>query len=162
MGNLVEGRVAVVTGAGRGIGREHAIMLASHGAKVVVNDLGGATDGSETDESPAQQVVNEIKEMGGEAVVNGGNVADFADAKAMIDQAVETFGGLDILINNAGILRDRMIFSMSESDWDGVIGVHLKGTYAPTHHAANYWRERAKSGEDNDARVINTSSPGWN
>ena len=159
MGNLVEGRVAVVTGAGRGIGREHAIMLASHGAKVVVNDLGGATDGSGTDESPAQQVVNEIKEMGGEAVVNGGNVADFAEAKAMIDQAVETFGGLDILINNAGILRDRMIFSMSESDWDGVIGVHLKGTYAPTHHAANYWRERAKSGEDNDARVINTSSP---
>ena len=159
MGNLVEGRVAVVTGAGRGIGREHAIMLASHGAKVVVNDLGGATDGSVTEENPDQQVVTEIKEMGGEAVVNGGNVADFAEAKAMIDQAVETFGGLDILINNAGILRDRMIFSMSESDWDGVIGVHLKGTYAPTHHAANYWRERAKSGEDNDARVINTSSP---
>jgi len=159
MGNLVEGRVAVPTGAGRGIGREHALMLASHGAKVVVNDLGGATDGSGTDASPAEQVVEEIKAMGGEAVVNGANVSDFAEAKAMIDQAVDTFGGLDILINNAGILRDRMIFSMSESDWDGVIGVHLKGTYAPTHHAANYWRERAKSGEDNDARVINTSSP---
>ena len=159
MGNLVEGRVAVVTGAGRGIGREHALMLASHGAKVVVNDLGGATDGSGTDASPAEQVVEEIKAMGGEAVVNGANVSDFAEAKAMIDQAVDTFGGLDILINNAGILRDRMIFSMSESDWDGVIGVHLKGTYAPTHHAANYWRELAKSGEDNDARVINTSSP---
>ena len=159
MGSLVEGRVAVVTGAGRGIGREHALMLAEHGAKVVVNDLGGATDGSGTDASPAEQVVEEITAMGGEAVVNGGNVADFADAKAMIDQAIDTFGGLDILINNAGILRDRMIFSMSESDWDGVINVHLKGTYAPTHHAANYWRERAKAGEDNDARVINTSSP---
>ena len=159
MGNLVEGRVAVVTGAGRGIGREHALMLASHGAKVVVNDLGGATDGTGTDQSPAEEVVEEIKGMGGEAVVNGGNVADFDEAKAMIQQAVETFGGLDILINNAGILRDRMVFSMSESDWDGVINVHLKGTFAPTHHAANYWRERAKAGEENDARVINTSSP---
>ncbi len=159
MGNLVEGRVAVVTGAGRGIGREHALMLAEHGAKVVVNDLGGATDGTGTDQSPAEEVVEEIKGMGGEAVVNGGNVADFDEAKAMIQQAVETFGGLDILINNAGILRDRMVFSMSESDWDGVINVHLKGTFAPTHHAANYWRERAKAGEENDARVINTSSP---
>jgi NAD(P)-dependent dehydrogenase (short-subunit alcohol dehydrogenase family) len=159
MGNLVEGRVAVVTGAGRGIGREHALMLAEHGAKVVVNDLGGATDGTGTDQSPAEEVVEEIKGMGGEAVVNGANVADFDEAKAMIQQAVETFGGLDILINNAGILRDRMVFSMSESDWDGVINVHLKGTFAPTHHAANYWRERAKAGEENDARVINTSSP---
>ena len=159
MGNLVEGRVAVVTGAGRGIGREHALMLAEHGAKVVVNDLGGATDGTGTDMSPAEEVVEEIKGMGGEAVVNGANVADFDDAKAMIQQAVDTFGGLDILINNAGILRDRMVFSMSESDWDGVINVHLKGTFAPTHHAANYWRERAKAGEENDARVINTSSP---
>jgi len=159
MGSLVEGRVAVVTGAGRGIGREHALMLAAEGAKVVVNDLGGSTDGSGTDASPAEQVVEEIKAMGGEAVVNGGNVADFAEAKAMIDQAIETFGTIDILINNAGILRDRMVFSMSESDWDGVINVHLKGTYAPSHHAANYWRERAKAGEDNDARIINTSSP---
>lgn len=159
MGNLVEGRVAVVTGAGRGIGREHALMLASHGAKVVVNDLGGATDGTGTDLSPAEEVVEEIKGMGGEAIVNGANVADFDEAKAMIQQAVETFGGLDILINNAGILRDRMVFSMSESDWDGVINVHLKGTFAPTHHAAVYWRERAKAGETNDARVINTSSP---
>ena len=159
MGNLVEGRVAVVTGAGRGIGREHALMLAEHGAKVVVNDLGGATDGTGTDMSPAEEVVEEIKGMGGEAIVNGANVADFDEAKAMIQQAVETFGGLDILINNAGILRDRMVFSMSESDWDGVINVHLKGTFAPTHHAANYWRERAKAGEENDARVINTSSP---
>ncbi len=159
MGNLVEGRVAIVTGAGRGIGREHAIMLAANGAKVVVNDLGGATDGSGVDMSPAEQVVAEIVAMGGEAVVNGSNVADFDEAKAMIDQAVESFGGLDILINNAGILRDRMVFSMSESDWDAVINVHLKGTYAPTHHAATYWRERAKAGEENDARIINTSSP---
>ncbi len=159
MGNLVEGRVAIVTGAGRGIGREHALMLASNGAKVVVNDLGGDTSGTGTDASPAEGVVAEIKEMGGEAVVNGGNVADFADAKAMVDQAVDTFGGLDILINNAGILRDRMLFSLSEDDWDSVINVHLKGTFAPTHHAANYWRERAKAGETNDARIINTSSP---
>ena len=159
MGNLVEGRVAIVTGAGRGIGREHALLLASHGAKVVVNDLGGATDGSGTDGSPAEQVVAEINDMGGEAVVNGSNVADFDQAKAMIEQAVETFGGLDILINNAGILRDRMVFSMSESDWDAVINVHLKGTFGPTHHAATYWRERSKAGEANDARVINTSSP---
>ena len=159
MGSLVEGRVAVVTGAGRGIGREHALMLASQGAKVVVNDLGGATDGSGTDASPAEEVVAEIKAMGGEAIVNGANVADFGEAKAMIDQAIESFGGLDILINNAGILRDRMVFSMSESDWDGVINVHLKGTFAPSHHAANYWRERAKAGEENDARIINTSSP---
>ena len=159
MGSLVKGRVAVVTGAGRGIGREHALMLASHGAKVVVNDLGGATDGSGADASPAEQVVAEIIQMGGEAVVNGGNVADFGDAKAMIDQAIDTFGGLDILINNAGIFRDRMVFSMSESDWDAVINVHLKGTFAPTHHAANYWRERSKAGLENDARVINTSSP---
>ncbi len=159
MGNLVEGRVAVVTGAGRGIGREHALMLAAHGAKVVVNDLGGDTDGSGVDASPAQQVVDEIKGMGGEAVVNGGNVADWDDAKAMIDQAIESFGGLDIVINNAGILRDRMMFSMTESDWDAVINVHLKGTFAPSHHAAVYWRERAKAGEENDARIINTSSP---
>jgi len=159
MGNLVDGRVAVVTGAGRGIGREHALMLASHGAKVVVNDIGGATDGTGADASPAEEVVAEIKGMGGEAVVNGSNVADFEESKAMIQQAVDTFGGLDILINNAGILRDRMVFSMTESDWDGVINVHLKGTFAPTHHAANYWRERAKAGEENDARVINTSSP---
>jgi len=159
MGNLVEGRVAVVTGAGRGIGREHALMLAANGAKVVVNDLGGATDGTGTDLSPAEEVVAEIEGMGGEAVVNGANVADFDEAKEMIQQAVDTFGGLDILINNAGILRDRMIFSMSESDWDGVINVHLKGTFAPTHHAASYWRERSKAGDNNDARVINTSSP---
>ena len=159
MAKLNEGRVAIVTGAGRGIGREHALMLAQHGAKVVVNDLGGNPDGTGVDLTPAQQVVEEIKAMGGEAVVNGDNVADFAGAKRLVDQAVETFGTLDILINNAGILRDRMIFSMPEADWDAVINVHLKGTFAPTHHASVYWREQTKAGKQFDARVINTSSP---
>ena len=130
MGNLCEGRVAIVTGAGRGIGREHALLLAENGAKVIVNDLGGDTDGSGDDISPAQSVVEEIIAMGGEAVVNGANVADFDAAGEMIQQAIDTFGSCDILVNNAGILRDRMIFSMSEGDWDAVINVHLKGTFA--------------------------------
>ncbi|MDH3704793.1 MAG: SDR family oxidoreductase [Acidimicrobiia bacterium] len=159
MAKLNEGRVAIVTGAGRGIGREHALMLASQGAKVVVNDLGGDTTGEGTDATPAQEVVAEIEAMGGDAIVNGGNVADFDAAGQMVQQAIDTFGGLDIVINNAGILRDRMMFSMSESDWDAVINVHLKGTFAPSHHAAVYWRERSKAGEDNDARIVNTSSP---
>jgi len=159
MGNLVEGRVAIVTGAGRGIGREHALMLASHGAKVVVNDLGGDASGAGVDTTPAQDVVAEIEGTGGEAVVNGSNVADFAAAAEMVQQAVDTFGKLDILVNNAGILRDRMIFSLTEDDWDAVINVHLKGTFAPTHHAAKYWREQAKAGAELDVRVINTSSP---
>lgn len=159
MEKINEGRVAVVTGAGRGIGREHALLLAQTGAKVVVNDLGGAADGAGTDATPAQEVVAEIEAMGGEAVVNGGNVAVMDDAAAMIQQAIDTFGGIDILINNAGILRDRMVFSMTESDWDAVINVHLKGTFAPTNAAAQYWRERAKAGEDNVAAVINTTSP---
>ncbi len=159
MSKLNEGRVAIITGAGRGIGREHALMLASQGAKIVVNDLGGDATGEGADSTPAQDVVAEIEAMGGEAVVNGSNVADFAAAKEMVDQAVDTFGRLDILINNAGILRDRMIFSMSEADWDAVINVHLKGTFGPTHHAAVYWRERSKAGEENVARVINTASP---
>jgi len=159
MSKLVEGRVAIVTGAGRGIGREHALSLASHGAKVLVNDLGGDVNGQGGDTSPAQTVVDEITKLGGEAVVNGANVADFSEAKAMIDQAVATFGGLDILINNAGILRDRMMFKMEESDWDAVMNVHLKGTFAPTHHAAQYWRDQSKAGNQPDARVINTPSP---
>ena len=142
MGNIVEGRVAIVTGAGRGIGREHALMLASNGAKVGVNDLGGDAAGGGADTTPAQSVVDEILAMGGEAVVNGGNVADFDSAGEMVQQAVDNFGSCDILINNAGILRDRMVFSMSEGDWDAVINVHLKGTFAPTHLAAVYWREK--------------------
>ena len=159
MAKLCEGRVAVVTGAGRGIGREHALMLAQHGAKVVVNDLGGEPDGTGADLTPAQQVAAEIAGMGGDAIVNGDDVSDFNGAKRMIDQAVDAFGTIDILINNAGILRDRMVFSMPEADWDAVIKVHLKGTFAPTHHASVYWREQAKAGKDVDARIINTTSP---
>jgi len=158
MTGMCEGRVAIVTGAGRGIGREYALMLAEHGAKVVVNDLGADRDGTGADASPAQQVVEEITAMGGEAAVNGADVSDFAAAKEMIDQAVETFGGLDVVVNNAGILRDRMLTNMTEDEWDLVIKVHLKGTFAPARHAAAYWRERSKAGEPNDARIINTTS----
>lgn len=159
MAKLCEGKVAVVTGAGRGIGKEHALMLAHHGASVIVNDLGGDEHGAGSDITPAQEVVEEIRAAGGRAEVNGADVGDFEQAKAMIRQAIDTYGNIDILINNAGILRDRMIFSLSEDDFDAVIKVHLKGTFAPLHHAAVYWRERAKAGETNDARVINTASP---
>ncbi len=134
-------------------------MLAEHGAKVIVNDLGGARDGTETDEkSPAEEVVAEIEAMGGEAAANGDDVSDWEGAQRMINQAVETFGGLDVLVNNAGILRDRMLTNMTEGEWDAVIKVHLKGTFAPSRWAAAYWRERAKAGETNDARIINTTS----
>jgi NAD(P)-dependent dehydrogenase (short-subunit alcohol dehydrogenase family) len=158
MSGMCEGRVAIVTGAGRGIGREYALMLAEQGAKVVVNDLGGDRDGTGADISPAQQVVDEIKTMGGDAAVNGADVSDFTAAKGMIDQAIDTFGGLDVVVNNAGILRDRMLTNMTEDEWDLVIKVHLKGTFAPARHAAAYWRERSKAGEPNDARIINTTS----
>ncbi len=159
MSGLVEGRVAVITGAGRGIGREHALSLASKGAKIVVNDLGGDVNGEGGELSPAQSVVDEIEKLGGEAVVNGANVANYDEAGDMIQQAIDTFGGLDILINNAGILRDRMVFKMEESDWDAVIAVHLKGTFNPISHASKYWREQSKAGNQPDARIINTSSP---
>jgi NAD(P)-dependent dehydrogenase (short-subunit alcohol dehydrogenase family) len=159
MAKLNEGRVAIVTGAGRGIGREHALLLAHHGAKVVVNDLGGAMDGEGSDITPAQSVVDEITAMGGEAIVNGDDVSDWDGAQRMVQQAIDTFGGLDILVNNAGILRDRMLTNMTEAEWDAVIKVHLKGTFAPARHAAAYWRDRSKAGEGNDARIINTSSP---
>ncbi|MBL9012268.1 MAG: SDR family NAD(P)-dependent oxidoreductase [Alphaproteobacteria bacterium] len=159
MAGLCEGRVAIVTGGGRGIGREYCLMLAAEGAKVVVNDLGAARDGVGADASPAQQVVDEIRAAGGEAVANGADVSDWAGAKGMIDQAISAFGRLDVLINNAGILRDRMLVNMTEAEWDAVIKVHLKGTFAPTHHAANYWRDLTKAtGEPANARVINTSS----
>ncbi len=159
MDRLCEGRVAIVTGAGRGIGREYALMLAEHGAKVIVNDLGGSRDGTGgNDVSPAQEVVDEIVAAGGEAAANGDDVSDWEGAQRMINQAVETFGGLDVLINNAGILRDRMLTNMTEGEWDAVIKVHLKGTFAPARWAAAYWRERAKAGETNDARIINTTS----
>ena len=159
MARLCEGRVAIVTGAARGVGREHALGLARHGARVVVNDLGGAVDGTGTDKSPAQQVVEEIKAMGGAAVVNGDDVSSWNGAKNMIDQAVETFGTLDVVVNNAGILRDRMLVNMTEDEWDSVIQVHLKGTFAPSRHAAAYWRQTSKdTGEKVNARIINTSS----
>ena len=159
MARLCEGRVAIVTGAARGVGREHALGLARHGARVVVNDLGGAVDGTGTDKSPAQQVVEEIKAMGGEAVVNGDDVSSWNGAKNMIDQAVDTFGTLDVVVNNAGILRDRMLVNMTEDEWDSVIQVHLKGTFAPSRHAAAYWRQTSKdTGEKVNARIINTSA----
>jgi NAD(P)-dependent dehydrogenase (short-subunit alcohol dehydrogenase family) len=158
MAGMCEGRVAIVTGAGRGIGREYALMLAEQGAKVIVNDLGAERDGTGTDASPAQQVVDEITAMGGEAAVNGADVSDFDAASQMIAQAVETFGGLDVLVNNAGILRDRMLVNMTEEEWDLVVKVHLKGTFAPARFAAAYWRERSKDGHTNDARIINTTS----
>ena len=159
MSSLCEGRVAVVTGAGRGIGREHARMLAAHGAKVLVNDLGASTEGTGQDRSPAAQVVEEIRAAGGEALANGDDISDWNGAKRLIDQAVETFGRLDVLINNAGILRDRMLANMSEQEWDAVIRVHLKGTFLPARHAAAYWRDQSKSrGGPVDARLINTSS----
>jgi len=158
MTKLCEGRVAIVTGAGRGIGREHALSLARHGAKVVVNDLGGDVDGTGDDRSPAEQVVVEIEEMGGEAVANGDNVADFAGAERMVRTAIDTFGDLHVLVNNAGILRDRVLANMTEAEWDAVINVHLKGTFAPARHAVAYWREQAKAGNPVSGRVINTTS----
>jgi NAD(P)-dependent dehydrogenase (short-subunit alcohol dehydrogenase family) len=133
-------------------------MLAREGAKVVVNDLGGSRDGTGSDAGPAHDVVEEIRAGGGEAIANSDDVSDFAGAERMILQAVDTFGGLDVVINNAGILRDRMLTNMTEAEWDAVIKVHLKGTFGPAHFAAAYWRERAKAGETNDARIINTTS----
>ena len=146
MGGSCQGRVAIVTGAGRGIGREHALMLAAEGCQVVVNDLGGGADGHGVDAGPAQEVVAEIVATGGEAVADGSDITDFAQAGRLVARAVDTFGRLDVLVNNAGILRDRMIFSMDEADWDAVMSVHLKGHFCPTRHAAAYWRERSKAG----------------
>src|SRR5438552_17533784 len=155
----LSGKVAIVTGAGRGIGRGHALALAAAGAKVVVNDLGGSLAGEGADLTPAQQVVAEIGAAGGDAVADGENVADFAGAERLVQHALDAFGRLDILVNNAGILRDRMLVNMSEDEWDAVIAVHLKGHFATTRHAAAHWRELSKAGEQVRARVINTSSP---
>src|SRR5438270_5382718 len=157
MGAL-DGRVAIITGAGRGIGREHALLFAREGAKVVVNDLGGAMDGTGEDRSAAQQVVDEIKAMGGEAVANGDNVADWEGGQRLINAAVEAFGDLHVLVNNAGILRDRVIVNMTEEEWDAVINVHLKGHFVPARWAATYWREQSKAGKEVKASIINTSS----
>jgi NAD(P)-dependent dehydrogenase (short-subunit alcohol dehydrogenase family) len=158
MPNLA-GKVAIVTGAGRGIGREHALALSRAGARVVVNDLGVSLAGEAAGDSPAQKVVDEITSGGGQALADGENVADFEGAKRLVEHAIDAFGSLDILVNNAGILRDRMLVNMEEAEWDAVIHVHLKGHFAPTRHAASYWRDRSKAGEDVRARVINTSSP---
>jgi NAD(P)-dependent dehydrogenase (short-subunit alcohol dehydrogenase family) len=156
---ICDGRVAIVTGAGRGIGREHALLLAAQGASVVVNDLGGAVDGSGGDAGPAQQVVDEIAATGGQAVANTDDVSDWAGAEKLVGTAVEVFGKLDVLVNNAGILRDRMLVNMTEDEWDAVVKVHLKGTFAPSHFAANHFRDRSKAGDDVAGRIINTSSP---
>tara|TARA_B100000686_G_scaffold136656_1_gene143943 strand:- start:1301 stop:2200 length:900 start_codon:yes stop_codon:yes gene_type:complete len=159
MARLCEGRIALVTGAARGVGKEHALGLAKHGAKVVVNDLGAGVDGSGADTTPAQAVVDEIKDLGGEAIVNGDDVSSWDGAKNMIDQTIDAFGTIDVVVNNAGILRDRMLVNMTEDEWDAVIQVHLKGTFAPSRHAAAYWRQRSKeTGEKVNARIINTSS----
>jgi NAD(P)-dependent dehydrogenase (short-subunit alcohol dehydrogenase family) len=155
---MCEGRVCIVTGAGRGLGREYARLLAAHGAKVVVNDLGGGRDGTGADAGPAQEVVDEITGAGGEAVANTDDISSWDGAAQLVQQAIDTFGRLDVLVNNAGILRDRMIFSMTEEEWDAVIRVHLKGTFAPSRHAAAYWREQSKAGEKVDGRLINTTS----
>jgi NAD(P)-dependent dehydrogenase (short-subunit alcohol dehydrogenase family) len=158
MAGICEGRVAIVTGAGRGIGRGHALELARQGACVVVNDFGGGVDGAGRDTGPAHEVVAEIEAIGGSAVANTADVADWEGARSLIEAAVERFGHVDVLVNNAGILRDRMLFNMTEEEWDAVVRVHLKGTFAPTRWAAAHWRERHKAGDATDARVINTSS----
>jgi NAD(P)-dependent dehydrogenase (short-subunit alcohol dehydrogenase family) len=157
MGTL-DGRIAIITGAGRGIGREYALLFAAEGAKVVVNDLGGSLDGSGDDVSAAQQVVDEITAAGGEAVANHDDVTDWEGGKRLVDTAIETYGDLHVLVNNAGILRDRVLVNMSEAEWDAVIHVHLKGHFVPTRHAAAYWREQTKAGKEVTASVINTSS----
>jgi len=155
---ICDGRVVIVTGSGRGIGREHALAFAREGAKVVVNDLGGDMHGEGGSPSPAMEVVEEIKAMGGEAVADGENVADFAGAGRMVQRAIDTFGHLDTLVNNAGILRDRVIVNMTQEEWDAVIHVHLKGHFCPTRHAAAYWREQSKAGKEVKASIIHTSS----
>ncbi|HLK46332.1 MAG TPA: SDR family oxidoreductase [Acidimicrobiales bacterium] len=157
MGAL-DGRVAIITGAGRGIGREHALLFAAEGAKVVVNDLGGGLHGESEATSAAEQVVEEIRSFGGEAIANHDDVADWAGGQHLVRSAVEHFGDLHVLVNNAGILRDRVLVNLSEEDWDSVIKVHLKGHFVPSRHAAAYWRERAKEGHEVKASIINTSS----
>jgi NAD(P)-dependent dehydrogenase (short-subunit alcohol dehydrogenase family) len=155
---ICEGRVAIVTGAGRGIGRAHALELARQGARVVVNDLGATLDGHGVSTGPAAEVVAEIRAGGGESIVNGDDVADWEGARRLVAAALDAFGRLDVVVNNAGFVRDRMLVSTAEDEWDAVVRVHLKGHFCVTRHAAEHWRARAKAGEPVDARVINTSS----
>ncbi len=159
MTKMCADRVVIVTGAGRGIGREYALMMAGEGAKVVVNDVGGSRDGAGHSDGPAHDVVAEIEAMGGQAAANGDDISSWDGAGNVVKQAIDTFGGLDVVVNNAGILRDRMLINMTEEEWDSVIKVHLKGTFGVSRFAAAYWRERTKAGETNDARIINTTSP---
>jgi NAD(P)-dependent dehydrogenase (short-subunit alcohol dehydrogenase family) len=158
MSGIVEDRVVIVTGAGRGIGRAHALAFAAEGAKVVVNDIGAGIDGTATGESPAEQVVQEIVDAGGQAIVNGDDVADWTGSENLIRTAIETYGRLDVLVNNAGFLRDRMLVGMDEQEWDAVMRVHLKGHFAPLRHAAAYWRAESKAGRPVAARIVNTTS----
>ena len=157
MGTL-DGRVAIITGAGRGLGREHALLFAKEGAAIVVNDLGGAPDGSGSDATPAQQVVEEIRAAGGRAVANADDVTDADGAQRLVDQAIAEFGALHILVNNAGILRDRTIINMTDAEWDDVVKVHLRGHFMPLRAAARYWREQSKNGVDLKPTIINTTS----
>src|SRR5712692_3562028 len=157
MGAL-DGRVAVITGAGRGLGREHSLLFAEEGARVVVNDLGGDIHGDGADRAPAQQVVDEIEDLDGEAVANVDSAADWDGAQRLIQTAIDTFGDLHVLVNNAGILRDRVIVNMTEEEWDAVVNVHLRGHFAPAHHAAVYWREQTKAGREVKAAMVHTSS----
>src|ERR1051326_8946423 len=159
MAGICQGRVVIVTGAGRGLGRAHALEFARNGARVVVNDTGAELDGSGSSSGPAGEVVDQIRASGGEALANGDDISDFDGAKRVIEAAIQQWGDIHVIVNNAGILRDRMIFNMSVEDFDAVIRVHLRGTWCMSHHAAVYWREKSKDGTPVDARIINTSSP---
>lgn len=158
MAGICDGRVVIVTGAGRGIGRCHALAFAAEGASVVVNDLGGEVDGSGRSSGPAGDVVEEIRSLGGQAVADASDVSTWQGAEHLIGTAIDAFGHLDVLVNNAGILRDRMLVNMTEQEWDSVMAVHLKGTFGPSHFAALHWRDRSKAGETVSGRLINTSS----
>jgi len=155
---ICDGRIVIVTGAARGIGREHALAFASEGARMVVNDLGVSRDGTGADQGPAQILVDEIVAAGGDAIANTDDIADWDGARSLVHTAIDTYGGLDVLVNNAGFLRDRMVFTTAEDEFDAVMRVHLKGHFATTRHATEYWRAQTKAGVAVDARLINTSS----